>query len=1229
MKKSRRRLDFFSSFCLKFSIPGGGQVIFLWMCLMFLPLLAAAQQQKVTIHVNKGDVQEVFRQIKEQTKLNFVYNAEQLKPLSEVTLNVENVTVDNALKSLFAGTTFEYKFEMQSIVIRKATPRFEQKRFKVDGSVTDMQGNPLPGVSVFLKGTTVGTTTRVDGGFTFLVPDEENQVLVFSFIGMKRQEVAVKEGEPIKVKMEEESATLDEVNVISTGYYNVDKRHLTSSVTSIKAEDIMMPGVSTIDQMLESNVPGMMYLQNSGQVGATPKLKIRGNTTVLGSQAPLWVLDGVILTDPVNIDPNELNSLDFVNLLGNAISGVNPDDIDRIDVLKDASATAIYGPKASNGVIVITTKKGKSGAPSVSYSVTGSFRRRPHYTDKAVNVMNSMERIDFSREVVEKRLATGTLSGMIGYEGAALEYYNGLISLDEFNAKVADMETCNTDWFGILLKNSFSHNHTLSISGGSDHIRYYASLGYNDENGNIRKESSKRYSAMAKINLNYNKFMMSFQLSGNLQKKEYTPSEVGLMDYAYNTSRSIRAYNPDGSLWFYDRHKDADSDGTGNYEQPFSIINERDNSYNKINTDGISLATMLSYKVTPWLKADVQLSYSVSHSGNETWFGENTYYSAALRKRFKEGRPNAGEIHAAQTELPKGGELRMDDTKNETYGVRAQLTYNDFLDKDHNHQLTISAIGDLNSARYSGLKITRRGYYPDRGMIFDIINPTDVTYPAYNKWLLERPEARGVLKDNLTNQVGLIGTISYVYKDSYILNANARVDASNKFGDKSNERLLPIWSVSGRWNMHENILKNATKVNTLALKLSFGYQGNMSAQDSPRLVIEKKGMDDFFHEYYSKIKQYPNPNLRWERTSTFNADVEFSFFNNKLNGSVGYYYRHTTDAFLSKTVSFVNGVGKYTVNQGTLTNQGYELTLNFVPINTATSAGGSNRGFVWRFDPNFGSVFNQLIDKLKPKDAVLQDEIKYADYLNGSVQVAGRPLNTFYSYRYKGLNHNDGRPEFYNVEEELKEKYAGMSKEEVFQTVMVHSGCREPFLQGGIRNYFGWRNLGLTLNLAYSVGAKIRLLKMYPNVAKVAPGPETNMRKEFVNRWRRPGDELNTDVPGLLTNAEFKETLNKPWWRNFTNEFAGTIWHMYDNSDLRVVSGDYLRLQNVSLRYVIPQSFCKKMLLKSAYVSLSGTNLFTVCSRKLKGQDPSQSGSSDLVNLSIRPMYSFQLNVTF
>ena len=315
-----------------------------------------------------------------------------------------------------------------TIVIRLGQ---EDKKFKtIRGKVMDRDSVPLPGVTVKMKGTTIGTASDMHGKFELVIPEAQKVVLVFTFIGMKQIEREVKVGLPINVVMEEDVATLDEV--VSYGYYNVDKRHMTSSVTSLKMDDIMMPGVSSVDQMLEGRVPGMIFMQNSGQVGAAPKIKIRGTTTVLGSQAPLWVLDGVILSDPVNIDPTSINDLDFVNLLGNAISGINPDDIDKIDVLKDASATAIYGPRASNGVIVITTKKGKVGAPSVSYSLTGTFRQRPRYTDRAVNVMNSQERIDYSRDIVENKLEIPDLESWVGYESAYYDYQSGKINHAEF-----------------------------------------------------------------------------------------------------------------------------------------------------------------------------------------------------------------------------------------------------------------------------------------------------------------------------------------------------------------------------------------------------------------------------------------------------------------------------------------------------------------------------------------------------------------------------------------------------------------------------------------------------------------------------------------------------------------------------------------------------------------------------------------------------------------------------
>jgi len=1205
---------------------------------MSLHAKVLSQEAKVTLDMKNVALTTVLEELGKQSKCDFFYNYALMQSKGMVNVKAENLELGKVLEELLPKLGLTFTFDQNVIVIREKVSDEKSKFVRVKGYVYDIHKQGMPGVMVKVAGLPIGTSTNSKGWFVLDLPLQKGS-LEFSFIGFKKQLINFTEKtDTLQIVLEEDLMELEEVTV-STGYYKVDKRHLTSSVITLKMDDIMQPGVGTLDQMLEGRIPGMIFMQNSGQVGAAPKIKIRGTTTLLGSTAPLWVLDGVILTDPVNVDPASINDLDFVNLLGNAISGLNPEDIEKLDVLKDASATAIYGPKASNGVIVITTKKGKVGAPTVSYSLSGTYRQRPRYTDRSVDVMNSQERIDFSKEVVRKKQLVPNLTSYVGYEAAYNDYVNGVISPDEFIRKVKYMETVNTDWLGLLMQDTYSHAHTLSVSGGSENVRYYTSLGYSTENGNLKGEENNRYSAMAKVDINYNKFILSFNLNGNVQKRQYTPQEVGLMSYALNTARSVGAYNEDGSLMFYQRDNNLDH----MYSKPFSIINERKNTDDDVQTNAISASANVEYRLIPSLKVGMQFSYGVSNFEEKVYFGEKSWYAANLKREYAPGTANFGYI-AANSGMPVGGELRLNNTKNENYSIRANLAFNKFLDKENCHQFQASVIGELSSTLYTGFAITKRGYIPERGMLFDDVNLSDswgyVSYPDYDNWLKTNSAAKGILTHNLTRQVGLVGTLFYAYKDAYIFNANMRIDGSNKFGDASNEKLNPIWSVSGRWNIHENLLSNKWWINTLALKASFGYQGNMSAQDSPNLIVQRKGTHWAFNELYSSIKYYPNPHLKWEKTSTYNIELEYSLFNNKLVGNFSYYYRHTTDAFMSKTVSRINGVSSYTVNQGTLNNQGFEFDINYTPIENL-GAGGEKRGFVWRINPNFGSVFNQLVDKVKGKDKVLQDEIRYGDYLDGRVQVSGRPVNTFYSYKFTGLDSKDGRPTFYGTDaDEIvgKDKngndltrqraYELMTLGEVCMEVMEHSGCREPFLQGSISNYLGWRNWGLSFNLAYSVGSKIRLLQMYGSNNSAVLPPVTNMRGEFVNRWQRPGDEEYTNVPGLLDAKSYNRTKT-PWWNDKPYEFAGTIWNMYDNSNLRVASGDYLKLTSLSLRYVVPERICHKMYMKSAYLNVSGTNLFTICSKELKGQDPSQSGSSELINISVRPTYSLSLNVTF
>ncbi len=1194
---------------------------------------ANAQDQKVTLNVSGVSFTQVIAELKKQTKLDFMYSLDEVDATRKITIDVTNADIDRVL-GMIVGSRFTWEYSGEMVIIKPVAQQQAPRTLRITGTVLDVHKLPMAGAAI-VEAANPGNGTVADskGKYTITVSSGGGS-LMFSFMGKKPQTVPyTSETKTMDITMEDDMTVITEV--VATGYYDMDARKSASEIFRISNEELIQPGVQNVDQMLEGKIPGMIYMVNSGQVGAAPKIKIRGTTTLLGSTAPLWVLDGVILTDPVDVDPSQINDLDFVNLLGNEISGLNPNDIEFIDVLKDASATAIYGPQASNGVIVITTKRGKIGTPTVSYGMSSTFRRRPRYTDRAVNVMNSLERINYSREAINAGWLIPSLSNWVGYEAAYSDYLANRLTYSEFIDQVSLMETANTDWLGILLEDTYSQSHNLSVSGGTDNIRYYSSLGYSNDNGNTRGESNNRYTALLKVNLNFNKFDFNMSLNGNLQDRRYTPSSVGVADYAYNTSRSVPAYTEDGEPYYYDN-------SWNEYRSEFNMLNEMKNSYNNIDTDQVGMNISMGYRIIPELRADINFSYNISNSNNHTWYGEdsnNVLYKKGILKR-PSGNLAAGEQDPAAAEIVTGGELSMTDTKNENYNIRATLNLNKMITDEQN--LSANLITEMRESKYSGLEITRRNYLPDRGMIFDNVNLDD--WPAYREWL-DSDAARGKMKDDLTRQVAAILSVSWTYGDQYVLNANMRADWSNAFGDRSNERFLPVWSVAARWNLHSNVLRNVKWVNTMALRMSYGFQGNMLKTESPRLIIKKGGTNTFFQEYQSEIQNFPNPNLSWEKTSTFNAGLDFALFGNKLTGTLSYYFRYTEDAFDKRTVSLVNGKTEYVVNAGNLVNQGFDFNFRFTPINNMldmATTSGERRGFRWRFDPNFGSVFNQLFDKLTPKDRTQYDEVTIGDYLNGYAFVVGRPINTFYSFKFRGLDPESGAPQFWGTEQTYEEidangnvetkywrdMYKNMYKEDIWmQRILTHSGGREPFIQGGISNTFEYNNFIMTINMAYSLGSKIRKFKMYASGSSLPP-PQRNMRRDWEKRWRSKGDEKHTTIPGIV-GGKTHYAMNNPWWVDNFYSWSNTYWNMYDYSDLRVASGNYLRLTSLQLRYVVPEAFCKRMRMKSAYISVSGSNLFTLCSKELKGQDPTQSGSTQLINISLRPTYSLSLNLSF
>lgn len=1113
--------------------------------------------------------------------------------------------MDEAMKQLLASTPLRYDINRRFVQVYnpKIQSRQDNMAKLIRGTVVDENDEPLVGVVVRDKASNRGTITDIDGHFRFEVSDREKTTLIASYIGKKTLTYSLKgkDSANLHLTLQDDNQVMDEVVV--TGYQQLDRRHLTSAITSVKMDDIQMPGVTDLSRMLEGKIPDLIVTSNSSEVNSTPHLRIRGTSTIIGNREPLWVVDGIIMTDPVSLSPDVPNDPDYINRIGNAISGLNPQDIERLDVLKDAAATALYGTRAANGVIVITTKKGRAGKPVVSYSVTGTFRQRPRYTDRRIDVMNSQERIRFSQDLVSMHYIYPYGMPLVGYEYALSNLYNGTYTEEQFQAEVARMQTMNTDWFDLLTHDSFSQDHNVNVSGGSEALRYYASLGYTDEDDVINNTTNRRYTATAKLDLSLSqRLQLSFNINGYLNDRKYAQSSINPINYAYNTSRAIPAMNEDGTYAFYQRY-------TNNGYRQFNILNELDNSYQKQNTNGVTATVNLHYNATDWLSLNGILSASATNANLEGYWGEQTFHVAELR------RSDYGETPPSESELPYGGELSKQGTRNKNYMARIQANINKYLGDDKMHYLNIAIGGEANSTHYESYSDTERGYYRNRGRSF-VSNLSVDDFPNYTTWLLGNVPT---IEDQRTNLLSAYATASYSYGNYFTLNANTRYDGSNQFGSRSNEKLLPVWSVSGMANLN-SILHLTDKwkwLDVLTLKASYGEQGNMLDGQTPELVIRKGSMSDYYGEMYSTVSSFANPDLQWEKTRSTNVGVEASLWGGRLMLGFEYYYKKTTDAFMDKPISDVNGFDSYVVNSGTVVNRGYNVNITATPVRI--------KDFNWLFSGSLSRVFNEM------HTAPGTETYDLDAFLNGTAVVQGQPIGTFWSYRFLGLSPADGGPLFDDWEERQSE-LENMSQYEAYTHVLVPSGQREPNITGSINNTFSYKAWRLNIGLYYSLGANTRLFRLFDNFVS-GYSAETNINRDILNAWRGPSDELTTDIPAIMGQGSNGYYHYNTHWSSSNLSYSGpqlasNAWDMYDYSDIRVVSADYLKIQSVSLTYEVPQQWLSSHHLQRLAVTLGATNLYTFCNKRLRGQTPTQGGFSE-VQLSDTPTYSIGLSLNF
>ena len=400
----------------------------LWIFSLSSLMIQAQDNQRISVDLRGESLESTLWYLQNRTKFIFMYATEDIANITDISVRAKNKTITEILDECLEGTNLTYEVSGTAIVIKKR----KTNKITISGWIRDASGEALPGATVTVRGSKDGAIAGLDGHYTFNIPAQEGLILTYSFIGMEKKTVRYTGKKTINVTLNSSSTEIDEVVV--TGYQNIQRRDLVGSITTVKAKDILMPSYTTIDQMLQGRVAGMIVTNTSSRVGTAPKIQIRGTSTLLGNQDPLWVVDGIIQEDPLELNASSLMTEDLKNIIGNQISWLNPADIESISILKDASATAIYGSKASNGVIEITTKKNTTDRLSVNYTSNFVMGTRPNYGQ--FNYMNSKERVLFSQEAFNWGTPYGTepIKQIYTYEGLLNMYLSHDISSEDFLA---------------------------------------------------------------------------------------------------------------------------------------------------------------------------------------------------------------------------------------------------------------------------------------------------------------------------------------------------------------------------------------------------------------------------------------------------------------------------------------------------------------------------------------------------------------------------------------------------------------------------------------------------------------------------------------------------------------------------------------------------------------------------------------------------------------------------
>ena len=970
----------------------------------------------------------------------------------------------------------------------------------------------------------------------------------------------------------------------------LDRRLFTGATDKIDAQGAKIDGLPDISRSLEGRSAGVSVQNVSGTFGTAPKIRVRGATSIYGSSKPLWVVDGVIMEDVTEVSADNLSSGDATTLISSAISGLNADDIESFQILKDGSATSIYGARAMAGVIVVTTKKGKAGTNKISYTGEFTLRLKPSYSN--FNIMDSQEQMGVYKEMAANGLLSfgktyrASDSGVYGKMYQLMNTYDtttgkfGLANTSEaMNTYLQQAEYRNTNWFDQLFSNAISQNHAISLSTGTEKAQYYVSMSVMQDPGWTKQSKVQRYTA--NINANYSIFQnLKLNLISNASyRKQRAPGtiasktnevtgevsrdfDINPYSYALNTSRTL----------------DPNEYYTRNYSK-FNILNELENNYMDLNVVDLKFQAELKWKPISKLELSALGAYKYSTTTQNHTVTENSNQAMTYRAMddatMRDENPwlytdpdNANSLPVSV--LPYGGFYRETKYGMNSWDFRATANYNDTFNDIHIVNLfggmEINSIDRTNS------------YFNGVGMQYNMGELAAYDY-RYFKQGSEENTDYFTLSNTHAREASFFANATYSYKGKYIINGTIRYEGSNQLGKSTRARWLPTWNLSGAWNMHEesffNILKPA--FSNLTIKASY----SLTADRGPSWVTNSNVVIKSYNPWrpFTSVKetgleidQLENSDLTYEKKHELNIGVDMGFLNNRINVAFDWYKRNNYDLIGRITTMGVGGeVDKYG-NIASMKSHGEELTISTRNID--------GKDFKWETNFIFSHTKNEVTD--------LEAHSRIIDMITGmGFAMEGYPVRSLFSLDFKGLN-SKGIPTFVNEDGDIVTSNINFQSYDTSH--LVYEGSTDPTITGSFGNIFSYKGFKLNIFATYSFGNVIRLDPSFSSIYSDLDA----MPKEFKNRWTQSGEENITNIPVIADTRERQQ-----------DSHLNYAYNAYNRSTARIAKGDFIRMKEISLSYDFRSKLIERLKLTSLSLKVQATNLFLIYSdKKLNGQDP-------------------------